>query len=561
MPNYSPEQKKLLEKYVTSADDSVFAVKNIPGLVGAIYARYSRAQGGFRDTLLKEFLNQENVDAKRAQDLIERVLIAFGDDSVGELEGAHVSFEGISMIATKELEDRRIGGSPIEQSTRYVFYDQRDEDGNWLYVRPDEIMKSKHADAYVQTMDFIFATYADLIQPMQDYYRQIKPLETAEYDVSGNGTKQKISELTDQRDIKAFKRTYKMDIRTKACDVLRYLLPLSTKTNVGMFGNGRFYQGLISHCYSSDLPEAKRLGEKAHEALNHVIPRYVKRATNSQYLRETRERMKSLAQQMLENIQPDTQGYVTLADRGEQQIALRLMQGEAVQDIMQDEDDVMTVAQMLYPYADLSLEQLRSFVRDLNQAERKRIIETYVGNRRSRRDRPGRAFESGYTYTFDMLTDFGTYKDLMRHRMTQQLRQKFSPMLGFCMPQDLAEAGLAERARECHEYAKQLYQRLLPDFPEEASYAALHGSKVRWLMSMNDREAFHLLELRSTPQGHESYRRASQAMHKAIASRCPWRADAMKFVDHNDYKWSRADSEAKQRVKEKALELDQTSKN
>ncbi len=554
MSNFTREEKELLEKYVTSAEDSVFAVQNLPGLVGAIYARYSRAPGGFRETLLKEFIREGNIDASRAQDLIERVLIAYGDDSVGELEGAHVSFEEISMVATKELEDRRIGGSPIEQSTRYVFYDRKDANDQWMYVCPCEIMDSEHADAYTETMDFIFNTYAELVEPMQDYYRGLKSLEEAEYDVSGTGKKQRMRDLTEELDIKAFKRTYTMDIRTKACDTLRYLLPLSTKTNVGMFGNGRFYQGLISHCATSDLPEVRQIGVQCRRALDGIIPRYIKRAKRNEYQVKVRQRMQALTDRMLAEIRPDTTQYVSLIDHGEQHIATRLMQGEAVQDIMREETDISTLAHMLYPYSQLSLNQLREVVRNMTDEQRKDIITTYVGERRSRRDRPGRAFESGYPHTFDMLTDFGTYKDLMRHRMTTQMRQKFSPMHGFSMPEDLVAAGHADRAHECHEYAKNLYQRLLPDFPEEASYATLHGSKVRWLMGLNDREAFHLIELRTTPQGHASYRRVGQEMHKALSKRAPWLGEAIKFCDYGEYQWARADSEAKQRVKEKALE-------
>ncbi len=558
MPAFTPEERKLLEKYVTSATDEIFAVSGLPGLVGAVYARYSRAKGGFRETLLKEFIKEGNIDAEHAQDLIERVLIAFGDDSVGELEGAHVSFEGISMIATKEIEDRRIGGSPIEISTRYVTYDRRDGDGNYLYVRPDEIMASRHADAYVGTMDFIFDTYAGLVEPMQDYYRKLKPLNAAEYDINGDGRKERIADLTDEADIKAFRRTYKMDIRTKACDTLRYVLPLSTKANMGVFGNGRFFQGLLTHCYTSPLPEARRIAEQAHRALDRHIPRYVKRARRNDYADANRRRMAALAKDLLMDISHDATGYVRLTDRGEDVIEERIRAGTDARTALQDEIDVRTVTCMLYPYADASFDQIRERIRAMRPDERQVIIDTYVGDRRTRRDRPGRALESDYPYLFDLLTDFGTYKDLMRHRMTTQIRQKFTPLLGFSMPPDLEAAGFADRARECHERAVSLYESLLPDFPEEASYSTLHGNKIRWMMGFNDREAFHLLELRTIPQGHASYRKAAQEMHKAIAARSSWRAQAMCFVDHNDYAWARADSEARQRVKERALERQAT---
>src|SRR2546425_1147218 len=114
---FTPEEIETLKAYVTDPTGDVFVIKNLPGIVGAAYARYSRAPGGFRQVFLKEFIKEGQIDAKRASELIERVLVAYGDDSVGELEGAHVSFENISILATKEIEDRRIGGSPIEQST------------------------------------------------------------------------------------------------------------------------------------------------------------------------------------------------------------------------------------------------------------------------------------------------------------------------------------------------------------------------------------------------------------------------------------------------------------
>ncbi len=121
---FTDDQKKILESYVTNIGGDIFAVKNLTGIAGAIYARYSRAKTGFQETLLKEFVKDGSVDLEHVHELIERVLVAYGDDSVGELEGAHVSFENISVLSTKEIEDRRIGGSPIEKSTRYVFFIQ-----------------------------------------------------------------------------------------------------------------------------------------------------------------------------------------------------------------------------------------------------------------------------------------------------------------------------------------------------------------------------------------------------------------------------------------------------
>lgn len=559
MPQFTDEEKGQLAKYVTDTDGDIFAVTNLPGIVGAVYARYSRAQGGFRETLLKEFIKDGNIDVVKAGDLIERVLIAFGDDSVGELEGTHVSFENMSILATKEIEDRRIGGSPIEQSTRYVFYDRKGDDGNFRYYRDPKIMASPHAQAYVETMDFIFTTYCELVEPMKAYYEGLKPMTEAAYDVVGDGVKRKFDELVDEKHRKAFKITYNSDIRTKACDTLRALLPIATLTNVGVFGNGRFFQNVLTHCHSSPIDEVRDLAAKTQEQLAKIIPRYVQRAKPNAYAMATRADMATLASVLFAGVAPGEGDEVDLLDRGGAAILKALTDGvvmhpDAVERAILDEEDNLMMAQMLYPYLTHSLRQIRAIVRDLPADKKELIRATYLGDRKTRRDRPGRALESGYPYTFDLITDFGTYKDLERHRMMTQQRQRFTPTLGFNMPEDLVRAGFEDKAQACVRKAVALYELLCADHPEAASYATLHGSRVRWTTGTNDRAEMHLIELRTTPQGHPSYRRICQLRHKAITARSAWRGEAMKFADHGEYFWSRADSEAKQRVKEAALE-------
>lgn len=558
MPRFNEEEKALLAPYVTDTDGDIFAVTGLQGIVGAVYARYSRAPGGFRETLLKEFIKEGVIDAARAQDLIERVLIAYGDDSVGELEGAHLSFENISILATKEIEDRRIGGSPIEQSTRYVFYDQKDQDGNYRYYRDPAVMASPHAAAYVETMDFVFSTYCALVEPMKAYYSGLKPIEVAEYDINGDGVKERWTDCADEKMRKAFKITYNADIRSKACDSLRALLPIATKTNVGVFGNGRFFQNVLTHCYSHPSPEVQDVARRSHEQLNKVVPRYVKRAKANEYVIVSRERMKALTARLFAGIAPARAERTTLLDRGEDAMAAALADrkadGETLRRLLREEDDNLAFALMLYPHLSHPLQQVREVVRGLSPEAKKEIVAAYVGVRKTRRDRPGRAFEAGYPYTFDLLTDFGTYKDLERHRMMTQSRQAFTPALGFNMPPDIEKAGYADRARECVARAQALYEALKADFPEQASYATLHGSLVRWTCGINDRALMHMIELRTQPAGHPTYRKVCQEMHRKVSERSAWRGEAIAFADHNDYFWSRADSEARQRVKEAALE-------
>jgi hypothetical protein len=209
---------------------------------------------------------------------------------------------------------------------------------------------------------------------------------------------------------------------------------------------------------------------------------------------------------------------------------------------------------MLYPYTECSLAELTTFVASQDEAFRGAIVKTYLGNRTSRRDRPGRALEDGYPYTFDLLTDFGVYKDLQRHRMSTQQRQLLTVKHGFFMPEELVVLGKQAEVEECVRRSRELYVQIEKQNPELAQYAVLHGHLVRWSIGINDRSLMHMLELRSTPQGHPNYRRAAQAMHKLVSQKSRWRGAAMQFVDHGEYYWSRADSEAKQRVKEAKLD-------
>jgi hypothetical protein len=277
------------------------------------------------------------------------------------------------------------------------------------------------------------------------------------------------------------------------------------------------------------------LAARTHTQLNGVIPRYVKRAAPNTYAQSVDAAMNALAAKLFAGVTAVPQKDVDLVDR-------------AVS------DDDLAIAHMLFPHLALPLRQVVSLVTAFDDATKAKVIATYIGDRKTRRDRPGRALESGYPYTFDLCTDFGTYKDLERHRMGTQLRQRFTPTVGFNMPADLIEAGFEGRVQSCVDRAALLYQRLSPDLLNAASYATLHGSKVRWTLGMNDRALMHMIELRTQPAGHISYRKVCQEMHKLVAARSPWRAAAMKFADHGTYESARGDSEAKQRVKELALD-------
>ncbi len=533
---FSSTELEILKQYITDPESNIFAVKGLTGIVGPAYARYSRAQGSFLETFLKEFIKDGVLDSVKAADVIERILIAYGDDSVGELEGAHVSMEQISNLATKEIEDRRIGGSPIEQSTRYVVYDQKDEQGNFRYLRPQEIIESSLGGEYERVMNLLFTTYVNLVEPMQEFYRGIKPLGDAEYDIIGTGKKQKRNNLIEEKDIKAFDRTYTSDIRTKTCDAIRILLPAATLTNVGLFGNGRFYQHLLSHLYTHPLMEMGDIAIKAHSALNQVIPTFVKRAKKNDFLVTTRVAMQALVDELLKDIKPEPSSPVSLFTPNQQDFYFS------------------TLTHMVYPYTTHSLIQIYEIISKFSKETQDRILTTYISDRKTRRDRPGRALEAGYPLTFDIVGDFGIYRDLERHRILTQQRQLLHPYLGFEDNLDLKIAGFQDTVDTVRKEVEGLYEKIENRCGRYvAQYVVLMGHKMRWTMGMNFREAEHMIELRTTPQGHPVYRKVCQEMATQIFNHYPWAKDILKFTDYNNYQWARGDSEARQRQKEKEI--------
>ncbi len=539
-PIFSPEEIEVLKQYVTDPTSDVFCLlPTLSGFGGALFARYSRAPGGARVRLIKEFLNPEGkLDVEKLKGIIDRVLIAFGDDSVGEQESAGLACENISNLATKETEDCRIGLSPIEQSTRYVVYDQKNQSGLWRYLRPQEVIAAGLLEKYEAAMDFIFQTYADLVAPMSDYFRKLKPESKAEYAIRvGDARKYKFIELTDDKEIKAWQQTYRMDIRTKTCDTIRVLLPAATLTNVGFNGGGLAYQNMLTKLLSHNLEEMRSLGYQAKEALSQVIPQYVRRAQENEHLKIVDREMKRLISGFKERL--------AKLDRLNTNVDL-FYAGEWA-------PRLMAIAHILYPYTNLSLRALYYFASNLTSEEQFLIIETYCQHksvRGNRRNKPGRALEFGYPITFDLIGDFGIYRDLQRHRMLTQERQLLNPNLGYSVPKELCEAGFGDKIEACVAKSEELYN-LLRDAcgPEVAQYAVLFIFNIRWYMGMNYREAFHLMELRTIPQGHPSYRRLVQEMHNKLLEKDPSIASLMEFIDHGDYFWSRAESESAQRRK------------
>ncbi|MGV3760346.1 MAG: FAD-dependent thymidylate synthase, partial [Actinomycetota bacterium] len=166
--------------------------------------------------------------------------------------------------------------------------------------------------------------------------------------------------------------------------------------------------------------------------------------------------------------------------------------------------------------------------------DRMSVVRAYVGERANRRHKPGRALERVF-YRFDVLSDYGAFRDLQRHRMLSIEWQQLSPRHGYTRPEAVDLAGARPRFDEAMERSAALHDALADRFPAQAAYAVSLAYKIRYYLHLNAREAMHLLELRTTPQGHPAYRVVGQEMHRLIAEQAGHRAvaEAMRFVDHS----------------------------
>jgi len=520
---FTEDEQAILRPYFTNIDQPVFALVNLPEVVkGALFARYSRSPKSLRRLFLDEFVGDldlsgdlsfdATIGLRRAEELYEKVFFEYGDDSVAQLGGVHLACEQASNILTKILEWGRLMAY-LEQSTRYLGYDARLSTGHYRYYRAPEILDSPLGARYVGDMDRMFDTYAEMLPKAQTWLQQRYPQEAGDSDF-----------------------VYRQAIRAKALDAVRGLLPASALSNVGIYGTGQAYEMLLLRMRSHPLPEARTYADMMLEELRKVIPSFLRRVDIAErggewgeYLAGTR----SDTVRVLERIWPDA--LTPTIDDTLDEVALVDFDPEG-------EDKVL--AAICFANTSLSDTEAMRRVSLLGHDDKVAILDAYVGERRNRRHRPGRAFERT-DYRFELVTDYGAFRDLQRHRILTVEWQPLGPGLGFDVPAIIQEAGLGDDYAEAMDRSRGLHDDLRGDFPEQAGYAVALAFRIRYIMQMNAREAIHLLELRSGPQGHPSYRRVAQAMHTAIAETAGHRAiaSAMSHVDHGTTDLERLESE------------------
>lgn len=520
------DERTLLAPYVTNLDGPVFVLVNLPEVTkGALFARYSRSPKSVRRLFLDEFREhaeegappRADVGVGRASELYERVFVEYGDDSVAQLGGVHLACEQSSQVLAKVLEWGRLAAY-LEQSTRYVPYDDR-PGGRWRYTTPPEVEAAGLGPRYTEVLDRAFETYARWLEPLQAFYRDAFPKDPADSDF-----------------------VYRSTIRAKALDTLRGLLPAATRTNVGIYATGQSYEQLLLRMRAHPLQEVRHYAGLMLEELRKVIPSFLRRVDQpdrggawSEYLARTGEAAGRVARDVLPGIDPEPRPDVVLTD-------------------FDPDGEVKVVAAALYASSDLPDDQLLAVARRMPAEERARVLEAYVGERTNRRHKPGRAFERT-DYRFDVLCDYGAFRDLQRHRLLTIEWQELSPRHGYEMPGEVADIGaLGDWTRTMDESAT-LHEELRgAGLGAVAQYAVSMAYRIRFVMQMNAREAMHLIELRTTPQGHPAYRRVAQEMHRLIEEEAGHRAiaAAMRFADHSRVGLERLDAERRTEARRRA---------
>lgn len=538
---FTEQQKKTLERFVTNTSGQVFALKNLPEVIkGALFSRYSRSTLGLRSLLLKEFISNNDEAAfdsivgnlqgsadtskdqalsiQKAQNFYDRILDGYGDDSIGELGGAHLAIENISMLGAKILEDCRLGGSPLEKSTRYIYFDQKVK-GEYLFYREPILMTSAFRDTYVDTCNHLFEVYSRLIAPLTEQFETQYP-----------------------KDPTISQGAYAAATRAKVLDCIRGLLPAGTLTNMGVFGNGRFFEQLIHKLECSHLAEMQEIGKRTYDELAKVIPSFIRRANPSH---KTHQLYADFHEKLLNDLKHVARETGEIQSKPEEGPLVKLV------DYSPNADRKVSAA-LLFPHVNASMAEIEEHCADLQDEEIQKILEAGCAARETRRHKSPRALEHA-TFTFEILADFGVYRDLQRHRILTQERQLLNCDYGYFIPKEILGTSMETDYRAAMSMAKTAYEQIAAELPEEAQYLVPMAYNIRWYFHVNLRALQWLCELRSSPAGHPNYRFVAQAMAQEVTRVYPQFERFFKFVDFQGYDLGRLGQE--QRKAEKALQL------
>ncbi len=495
------EERARIAPHVSNLDQPVFALVNLPETVkGAMFARYSRYPGTLRRLFLDEFADSlpetseafDGAEGKRAAELYERIFVGYGDDSVAQLGGAHVAAEWCSNVLTKLLQRPRLGAY-LEQSTRYLAYDQEMAPGaGYRYYRDERL-----GPEYAAAMDYLFSTYSAALPRVRAWVDETFPRADGESPAARTRA-----------------------VNAKAFDLLRGLLPAASLSHMGIYATGQAYEQLILHLIGHPLPEARKYGELILAAIKATMPSFVSRVERPErggewvtYLEQRRAAGEKWAARL----------GLGREEEADARPSVELLHVDGTEDQL--------LAALLFEAAAVPEAETLAAVADLSDEDRGRALADLVGDRRNRRHRPGRGYEA-LRYRFEVVSDYGAFRDLQRHRMLTVQWQPLAPDLGAGVPEEVVAAGVGDAYARALDRSEAEYHRLAgAGLLDAAPYALCLGYRIRYILDMNAREAMHLVELRSGREGHPGYRAVAHEMHRQICSVHPAVGQAMRHVD------------------------------
>lgn len=507
----SADERALVAPYVTSLDSPVFVLKNLPEeVVAVLFAYYSRSRDDLRTNLLRLIQEQDlnlagrilvdltdegdlSLARQKAKEFHEKWVVGYGHASVAEHAVAHVAIEDVSILASKVIEDARLA-SYTEKSTRYVPFSRA------YYKAPE--LPSASGERCRETIEGLFDLYEALLEQVTE----------------------RVMAAADRTQFKT-ERGFSNSCQAQACDALRYLLPAATHTNIGLTANARTLEHLLSKMLSSPLQEVRRTGESIKEEATKLIPTLIKYARTSDYMRETPLAMRALAER-----------FIGQPPAGP---------GRAVALVRSPEEPEATLAAaILYEFSEAPYPAVWEHVGRLPRAAHEEVIQEYLQRRRTHgdpvhgyTDPPLRSLEHLY-FTFDVLVDYGAFRDIQRHRMATQTTQRLTCAHGFDVPELLDQCGFRGPFEAAMHRAADAHEILAADHPEEAQYVVPLAYRKRVLFTWNLRELHHFISLRSARQGHTSYRRIACQVFDELERAHPFLAKFIR-VDRSDYAMAR----------------------
>lgn len=442
-----------------SAKRRIYTLNGLPPEVIAVaFAKTSRSPEPF-DKIAAE-LNED-----KSRQFHEKWVVGYGHSSIMEHAILSIAIENVSILLTKFLEDNRLA-SYTEKSTRYQVFDKEH------YYKPQSITESDLAQTYQETCDYLIDKYTELVEKMTPFLKNKYPKQEDELET-----------------------VYNMKIKNKVLDNLRCLLPVSILTNLGMTVNSRSLRWAIVKLASSDLKEFQEIGEELKQCAEKITPTLLKHTEKNEFIEKSNKSLKEISDKSIKGTKQVRDNNVELVEYDKN-----------------GEDKV--VCSILYKNTGLPYLEIKQKVMNMTKEEKEEIIKRAFEGL-GKFDIPIRETEMP-EYVFDLLIDYGAFRDVQRHRICTQIGPDLDTDYGYALPEEVVEAGMEQDYRTCMEKAKEAFLKIKGKFPKEAQYVIPLAYRKRILIKMNFREAFHFIRLRSGKQGHISYRKIAQSMYDLI---------------------------------------------